>query len=225
MSMTLKNKILLNKDIRYVGLGDRLDVLGIAKIMHQESAKRVKILQPNGHFRQFDELIEMFSFPCFYYHGVPVEGENYFCHNPDGNEHVEFYENRDFYRFDTKSWYMPELGLPPKYVTAQFDGTQNRNYLRRPKKILDEYREKGYEIVMVGGQATIPQLQPKPGNLKNISNVMSRSQGHVGVDSGMMHLAKFSMPVSKIEICVLNSQKTNFVKVLESKGAKIRDVL
>ena len=222
--MTQKNKILLDSSIRYFGLGDRLDAFGIAKLMHQENATRVKILQPSGYFRQFDELIEMFAFPCFYWHGVPVEGEEYFHHRPDGDEHMEFYRDRDFHRFDVRRWYMPSINLPSKYVTAQFDGTQKRNRLYGPQRIIDEYREKGYEVVIVGGQATHSKLQPKPGNLKNIANVMSRSQGHVGVDSGMMHLAKFCMPTDRIEVCTINSQKTNFVRVLESKGAKIRDV-
>ena len=75
--------LLLTDRIRYVGLGDRLDALGVVKIMSKEG--RVKILQPNGWFRQLEELTELFDLNCVYYHGKPVDHETYRVHDPDGD--------------------------------------------------------------------------------------------------------------------------------------------
>lgn len=205
--------LLLTNRIHYVGLGDRLDVLGVAK--HLSEQGRVKILQPRGWFRQLDELVDLFDLDCFYYHGKPVDHEEYHLHDPDGDH--AFYDDRDFIRLSVDL----DLELPEKFVTVQFDGTHGHNRIRNPKKIISEWRERGYDIIHVGGQATDDRFAPKAGNLKNIAYAMSKSQGHIGVDSGMMHLAKFSMDADKICVYTVMERKTSFVHTLERKGALV----
>lgn len=205
--------LLLTDRIRYVGLGDRLDALGVAKIMSKEG--HVKILQPNGWFRQLEELMELFDLNCVYYHGKPVDHETYRVHDPDGDH--KFWSVRDYPRLSVDL----DLELPKKFVTMQFDGTHNHNRIRNPQTIMSEWRERGYDIVQVGGKATDPRFAPKAGNLKNITYAMSKSHGHIGVDSGMMHLAKFSMDADKICVYTVMERKTSFVCALEKKGALI----
>jgi hypothetical protein len=205
--------LLLTDRIRYVGLGDRLDALGVAKIMSKEG--RVKILQPNGWFRQLEELTELFDLNCVYYHGKPVDYETYRVHDPDGDH--KFWSVRDYPRLSVDL----DLELPEKFVTVQFDGTHGHNRIRNPNKILSEWRERGYEIIHVGGKANDDRFAPKAGNLKNIAYAMSKSHGHIGVDSGMMHLAKFSMDADKICVYTVMERKTSFVHTLERKGAQV----
>lgn len=87
--------------------------------------------------------------------------------------------------------------FPARYVTAQWDAQQiyrrpDKYDIDKPKKIENWYRENmGVEIIRVGGEGRYRRL-------RDIIPIMSHAEGHIGADSGMMHIAKFLMPTDKI---------------------------
>tara|TARA_B000000609_G_scaffold122261_1_gene96121 strand:+ start:518 stop:1255 length:738 start_codon:yes stop_codon:yes gene_type:complete len=89
--------------------------------------------------------------------------------------------------------------LPKKFVTAQFDSTDpNRNSdLIRIEGLLDKFRLKGCEIVTVGGASKNAELRD---SILHIAHAMHFAEAHVGVDSGMMHLAQFYKRWEQIHI-------------------------
>lgn len=221
----MKNKIILNRSISYVGLGDRLDVMGIGKILHEQTGDPIIMHQPRGSFKDFDLILELFNYPCEVNKQLisEIEAIHYFEHNSKGVEQKQLLKAHGYPRLDIDSWGM-SMKLPENFITAQFDGNQSRNRLRDPEGIIQEYRDQGYEVIIVGGRATDKRFSPKQGNLKNIAYAMSKAQGHVGVDSGMMNLAKFCMKPEQITVYILESFVSSFVRRLEEMGATLKDI-
>lgn len=89
--------------------------------------------------------------------------------------------------------------LPVKFVTAQFDSTDGgRNSDRiRVEGFLNTFRSWGCRIVHVGGAAETPELRD---SLHHIAHAMYHADAHVGVDSGMMHVAQFYKRWEQIHI-------------------------
>lgn len=81
-----------------------------------------------------------------------------------------------------------DLNLPKKFVTAQWDSTDTQRTLSPLiiENIYNKYRSQGYEIVIIGGQSKNNFLRD---SLKHIGYAMSKSDGHIGGDSGFLHLA------------------------------------
>ena len=57
------------------------------------------------------------------------------------------------------------------------------------------YKDLGHEIIRVGGEGDYK-------NLKDIIYIMSKADYHVGADSGMMHIAKFLLPMDQIHVYI-----------------------
>ena len=93
--------------------------------------------------------------------------------------------------------------LPKKFITMQWDAGQQRRRCSEDEiqRIVDFYKDLGYDIIGVGGQAGNAMLQ---NDLHKIAYIMSKADLHVGVDSGFMHLAKIVMPSNKIHIYTSN---------------------
>lgn len=100
-----------------------------------------------------------------------------------------------------------DLELPEKFVTAQFDSNNVPYNIDAPQdsrkispikvmSILNRYRDNGYKILFVGGDAEIPQLKI----LKYCGYAMSKAAFHIGADSGFFHLATMYMPKEKIVV-------------------------
>ena len=93
--------------------------------------------------------------------------------------------------------------LPKKFITMQWDAGQQRRRCSEDEiqRIVDFYKDLGYDIIGVGGQAGNAMLR---NDLHKIAYIMSKADLHVGVDSGFMHLAKIVMPSNKIHIYTSN---------------------
>ena len=52
--------------------------------------------------------------------------------------------------------------------------------------IENRYKEQGYEIVRVGGEASIPDMND---SIQAIGYAMAKADGHIGIDSGFLHMA------------------------------------
>lgn len=88
--------------------------------------------------------------------------------------------------------------LPSKFVTAQFDASSRKRNLTSEQidMACSYWREQGYKIINVGGQARHPALMTAP----LAGYTMSRARAHLGVDSGYMHFAQMFLKPSDIYI-------------------------
>jgi len=102
-----------------------------------------------------------------------------------------------------------DIELSEKFVTAQFDSNNVPYYQEsgdsrkiKPdvvRRIFNQFQEKGYDIVLIGGDAQNPKLGG-PGNLKNIGYALSKASYHIGADSGFFHFAQFYMKADRIRL-------------------------
>jgi hypothetical protein len=87
-----------------------------------------------------------------------------------------------------------EADLPEKFLTCQWDAVGTNMSRRLGKKqvegILQRYRQDGYGTIQVG----IDQ------SLREIGHLMSGADLHVGMDSGMMHMAMLYMDYEQLHI-------------------------
>jgi ADP-heptose:LPS heptosyltransferase len=86
-----------------------------------------------------------------------------------------------------------------KFVTMQWDSTDISRSMTpiQIEGVKRSYEDLGYEVVTVGGQAKVPDLK---NSLKHIGFAMYHAKYHVGVDSGMMHIAQFYKKYEDIHI-------------------------
>ena len=94
-----------------------------------------------------------------------------------------------------------DLNLPAKFVTSQWDSTAEKRRLspNQVDSIKQYYRNQGYEIITVGGEADNPLLKR---SLKHIGYTMAHADYHIGVDSGYMHFAQLYFKPDQIHIYV-----------------------
>ena len=86
--------------------------------------------------------------------------------------------------------------LPEKFATLQFDSTDSSR-MGDVEKIKLKYSKEGYKLFVIGGQAKHIRLRT---SLKHISHLIAKADIHVGVDSGMFHLAQLYKPWNKIHV-------------------------
>ena len=89
-----------------------------------------------------------------------------------------------------------DIPLPEKFITTQWDAQQiyrrvDKYDKDRCNQIESFYKKMGYDVIRVGGEGKYKKLE-------DIIYVMSKARLHVGVGSGMMHIAKFLMPPENI---------------------------
>lgn len=92
-----------------------------------------------------------------------------------------------------------KMNLPKKFITMQWDSTDVARSMSSIKLegIKNAYRNLGYDIVTVGGDAKSDELKK---SLHHIGNAMYHADYHVGVDSGMMHIAQYYKRYDQIHI-------------------------
>ena len=100
-----------------------------------------------------------------------------------------------------------DIDLPKKFVTLQFDSNNVSAFEDNPedarkipprliKKLCDNLKEKGYDIIFVGGDAEDERFKI----LKYAGYAMSKAKYHFGADSGFYHLASYYMRPESIRI-------------------------
>tara|TARA_B100000131_G_scaffold297444_1_gene316203 strand:- start:255 stop:950 length:696 start_codon:yes stop_codon:yes gene_type:complete len=120
-------------------------------------------------------------------------------------EKVHYYGTKAF-----KKWYRTlfefpkannittyDVKLPEKFVVSAWDAGQEYRVieLERRKRIEKFWKNKGYEIVIVGGEAKEDKFK---NDLDFIFYVISKAEAYVGADSGFMHLSKAVLPLNSI---------------------------
>jgi len=211
--------LVLDTNIKGVGLGDRIDYLCTANMLAQQADDDFitihKRYTPNPTQKQeficWDELSSLFK-PR---HMILEMSDNFhsnlkFLNYPRYNigSKNDDYQNLlsslgDFPKIKVKDYSKEMPPLPKKFITMQWDAGQQRRRCSEDEiqRIVDFYKDLGYDIIGVGGQAGNAMLR---NDLHKIAYIMSKADLHVGVDSGFMHLAKIVMPSNKIHIYTSN---------------------
>lgn len=135
--------------------------------------------------------------------GFPAQTYSYqdYWHNYDSKNTIDISQYLRTYPKLSSANLSNEISLPSKFVTAQWDSTASKRRLRGKdiEVIQSQYQKQGYEIVIVGGEATNPLLKR---SLKHIGYAMSCAQLHIGVDSGFMHFAQLYQPAERIHVYI-----------------------
>ncbi len=220
------NHFCLNDSISYVGLGDRLDAIAIAKLMYDKNQQPVVMYQLRGQFKDFGPLSSLYDMKItIEYPRVPdLRFGTYFKHDAKGFDQINLLKSVDDYsKIDVPD---QDVNLPDKFVTIQFDGNQGLRTgcsAEEVARIKSFYIKQGYQLVTVGGAATDPLLKGKTANLLNIAYAMKNADLHVGIDSGMMNFAKMVIPCDKIHVYTSDQDKfrSSLLTRCVEKGTKV----
>lgn len=113
---------------------------------------------------------------------------------------------KNFHKLNVAEEFIPSLNYPTKFITTQWDSTastRSLQYIKR-EKILEKYKNQGYSILYVGGEAIESSLRE---SLSEIAFAISKSDFFVGVDSAFSHLAHLYLPISRVH---LYNEKSNY---------------
>lgn len=96
---------------------------------------------------------------------------------------------------------------PEKYIIVQWDATWVKRRLEESQieEIENYYKERGYDIVPVGGLSELTCLKE---SLKHIGYAISNADYYVGINSGMWHMAQLYLPYQRIS-CHTQSRHVN----------------
>ena len=83
-----------------------------------------------------------------------------------------------------------------KFVTYQFDTTSAKRQTKFKKQILQNYKKKGYELISLEETAS----KHWKNRTKMQMKYLSQSDFHLGVDSGLMHMAVYFLPLQRIKM-------------------------
>ena len=90
-----------------------------------------------------------------------------------------------------------DIDLPEKFVVSAWDAGQAYRVIEpeRRKRIEQFWKDKGYEILIIGGEAKDKYFK---NDLNSIFYIISKADAYVGADSGFMHLAKVVLSLDNI---------------------------
>ena len=107
-----------------------------------------------------------------------------------------------------------------KFVTAQWDTTDpGRSIPEAEINIIENrYKEQGYEIVRVGGEASIPDMND---SIQAIGYAMAKADGHIGIDSGFLHMANLYHKPEDIHLYTTGGYVSHHFIRAKARGVKI----
>lgn len=222
--------IKLNPRQQYKGFGDRLDALGLAKCLYDKHDEPVTIHMFGGTFSNFSLMSNLFNMKCSLKNHPRsatdfVEFNSYFRHDQTCVEYNQLIDEiNDFPKIIPKDL---NLELPKKFVVAQFDALQTKRCVspKEKNRIINYYKEQGYDVIIIGGQSKDKRFGRGPECIDNIIYAMSKADKYIGVDSGMMNLAKFVMPIQNLHVYtddrVDDPFFSTFLSNCQKKGAKV----
>jgi hypothetical protein len=113
---------------------------------------------------------------------------------------------KSFNKLQISRGFIPKLSYPSKFITTQWDSTADSRSIsiEKRKSILEKYKEQGYTIIYVGGEAAEFHLRE---SLSEIAFAIAKSDFYVGVDSAFFHLAQLYLPICKIH---LYNERSNY---------------
>lgn len=178
-------------------LGDTIDALFLAHMISRIESTQVNIQINHPDQKLLNDFVGFGDVIV----GLGNLGKVISFHN-NTQEGMTLYHKYSSQFSDIPKIYIPHenknFNLPKKpYITAQWDAQQiyrrpDKYDKELPNKIEQWYRDKyGYNIVRTGGEGIYK-------NLKDIIYVTSHAELHIGAGSGMLHIAKFVMPMNNI---------------------------
>jgi hypothetical protein len=177
-------------------LGDNIDSIFLGHMMSKIENTKVNIRSGSHDLQLLSKIVNFGNVSLNQPHTGKVTNEYY-----NINE-IKYYLNYSL-KFET----IPinpivdnNLLLPEKYVTAQWDAGQlyrkvDRWDSNRINKIESFYKDQGFNIIHIGGQGKYKKLD-------DIVKIISKAKYHIGADSGMMHIAKFLIPIENIHVYI-----------------------
>ncbi len=179
-------------------LGDRIDSIFLAHTMSVVQKERVNLIANMKDLELLNEIVgfgdvvlnqDPFTKGSVTYHYGGIKHKNLY---------LEFSKQLKEIPYRRNTTPQPHIKLPEKFVTAQWDAAQLfRTVDRWDKERIDNieswYKTHGWEIVRIGGEGQYKTLS-------DIVYVLSKADLHIGADSGMMHIAKFLMPIENIHV-------------------------
>ena len=222
--------IKLNPGLQYKGFGDRLDAIGLAKYLYDKYNQPVTIHIFGGQFSNFISMSKLFEMKCSLKNHPKmsanfVEFDSYFRHDQKCFEYKQMIDEiTDFPKITPKDL---NLELPDKFVVAQFDALQSKRCVspKERNRIINYYKEQGCEIIIIGSESKDTRFGGGPECNDNIIYAMSKADKYIGVDSGMMNLAKFVMPIQNLHVYtddrVQDPFFSSFLSNCQKKGAKV----
>ena len=82
----------------------------------------------------------------------------------------------------------------------------------------NKYKEQGYEIVRVGGEASIPDMND---SIQAIGYAMAKADGHIGIDSGFLHMANLYHKPEDIHLYTTGGYISHHFVRAKARGVKI----
>ena len=161
------------------------------------------------------------------------------------NPMMWFYEPRPADKFDPKYWfnihpylnfmfkyYDPKILMThnirenitakKKFVTYQFDTTSAKRQTKFKKQILQNYKKKGYELISLEETAS----KHWKNRTKMQMKYLSQSDFHLGVDSGLMHMAVYFLPLPRIKMFAPENTKMSIhLRNLINNGVTVNENL
>ena len=178
-------------------LGDRIDAIFLAHMISKCDKVYVNVVSNSANMKLLNSFIKI--------------GKVFFNKTTDQSVKTIHYHNNNhpFYlKYSKQLKTIPlhnnveqrDIQLPDSFVTAQWDAGQiyrnvNKWDPNRTTKIESYYKDLGYDIIRIGGESEIKDL-------KDIIYVISKARYHIGADSGMMHIAKFLLPIENIHVYI-----------------------
>lgn len=207
------------------GLGDRIHLvtLGYLYSLHKQDTISLHLTGAQSNCRNresFREVLELFpnsSVNLVFHDFIPQNERDWFNYlsrlNIDAQsfhygDHLGRYERTHGIDASRLLKKLPCLNIDSsynqndqKYITAQWDSTAPSRKISDYSRyqIEERYKELGYEVVTIGGEAKTPELKY---DLRCISRVVSNAELHIGVDSAFIHLARLYLPSNRINFYI-----------------------
>jgi hypothetical protein len=203
------------------GLGDRIHLLTILLTVSEKlgSPVALHLSADKGTLRKrnsFNEIVELFpsrNFELYFHDFLPSSDEDfrlfllslgisaqkfYYQDYPGWREKLTGFEVSRMLK-EIQLLRQPSALKDCRYVTSQWDttGVMRKFTAQEIQEIEDAYTKQGFEVVTVGGAAREPRFRD---SLRDISELMSASAFHIGVDSGFMHFAQLFLPPTRIHV-------------------------
>jgi hypothetical protein len=203
------------------GLGDRIHLLTILWTVSEKMGCPVALhlSEDKGTLKKrnsFNEIMELFpsrNFEIHFHDFLPSSDEDfrlyllskgvsaqkfYYQDYPGWREKLTGFEVSGMLK-DIQLLRRPIALKESRYVTSQWDttGVMRKFTAQEIQEIESAYSKQGFEVVTVGGAASEPRFRY---SLRDISELMSASAFHIGVDSGFMHFAQLFLPPNRIHV-------------------------
>ena len=183
-------------------LGDAIDTIFLAHVISKVDDTTINLRMNHPDLQVLNDLVKFGDVELNSAH-------HYFKGMTTGRFDYDNIKDKAFYilyskQLDTiplqKNIEKRNIDLPEKFITVQWDAGQlyrkvDRWSDERIPRIEKFYKDLGHDIIRVGGEGDYK-------NLKDIIYIMSKADYHVGADSGMMHIAKFLLPMDQIHVYI-----------------------